>query len=210
MPDLARPRHGVQRLTVEQFELASHRVAGIFGVHRMGIGCIDPDQILFRPARPNRLRRQIQQRAQIFELRRLPRLVFAQPHQFEPIARHVAHAQNHLAADGAALRLQMAAAEADQILVKTLATLAQQGDMGRERLGLIGGQPGVEIQHPGRRRRSRRQGRVDQAHVALDLGFAPRAAPHHDELRLGGEKGARPLGLLAQIFGFGQQLRLAP
>ena len=202
---LARPRRRLARPAVEQFEAARHGVPRAFGVHRLGVGRIDPVERLIGTARPDRMVAQIEQAAQGFEPRRLRAMNLAQAHQFEAVAGNVAHPHDHPAADRPALGFEMAAVVADEILVEGLAPFAQMRDIGLQRLGLIGRQPGAEAEHAARRRRIDRQ-----THVALDLRLAARAGPDHDELGFRGEKGAGALDLLAQLLDFRGKLRLAP
>ena len=204
-PALPRPRGRLAGGRIEQFQFARHRVGGILGVHGAGIGFVDPVELLVGAARPHRMRGLVEQAAQVLELRQLLGLDLAQPHQLQPVAGDVAHAQHHAAADGAALGFEMAAALADQILAKALAALAQQGDIGLQRLSLVGGKPRAEAQHAARQR-----GVEHQAHVALDVRLAAGAAPDDDELRLGGEKGAAAFDLLPQLFDFAGEFGLAP
>ena len=94
---------------VEQLQLARHRVGGILGFHRAGVGGIHEDQPAIRVARPHRGGQRIEQRLHGLDVAHQPVVAGGQIHEFEFDAADVAQAQHRAPRHRAPVRFERAA-----------------------------------------------------------------------------------------------------
>ena len=189
-----RPAHLGALLGFEQFEIALDGVgdAGPFGGPH--IGRIGVAKIAFHalgPDRPGGGGGEVAQQLGLFLQRLVAEVGFG---QFAAQPAEFANPDNGLAADGAAHRLDRAAVRGREIEQKALAGLAQRVDRMVHLQRRFRRQPGSKGKDP-LRRTLRGVRRDQQRGVARDLRPVLAGSPGNQDLRLGEQQRAQPVGL---------------
>ena len=131
-------------VAVEQFERAGADLDGVLGLDGARIGGVRPGEPPVDIARPDGMGDRVEHGADRAELVQEFGMAFAQSHQLQAVARHVADAHHRAAGDGAPFDLEMAPARAGDRDRKTLAAFAQPLDRLIHLLREVRRQPGAK------------------------------------------------------------------
>ncbi len=194
---------GFARRPFEKLSSAQKSVGRVLGFDRTNIGGVDPDELAVGGTQPDGIGNGVEQSAQGVKLGDGAHKPLAQTHRFEAISGNIPDAHDRATADGAAVNLERAPAEALDRKAEAFAARPKPFDASLELLRRIRRQPGTKAEDAAGDRRVR-----DEAEIALDFGLAARAAPRDDDLRFGREKHLGAVELGPQIIELERECRL--
>ena len=199
-----RPGHLGALVVLEQFQVAIDGIREAAALGRPDIGRIGIAQIAFRalgPDRPGRRGGEVAQQLALVLQRPVAKVGFG---QFPAQPAKFANPHNGLAADGAAHRLDGAAVRGGKMQQETFAGFPQRIDGMVHLKRRLRRQPGSKGQNALRRTRLCVL-RDQQRDVAADLGPVVAGHPGDQDLGLGEQQRAQPVGLHLQVGNVGAQ-----
>ena len=189
---------------IEKLETVRDRIVRVARFDGARIGRVHPGQLAVAVAHPDGTRDGVEHAAQSVEFGLHFGMTFAQPDEFQAVARNVAQTHHGAPAHGPSVRFEMAAGLAQEREAEAFAAAAQPLDAMFEFLRRRGGEPRAEAENAARHRRI-----DDERKIALDFRLARRRCPGNDDLGLDGEEDIGAVETGAHLGEFGDQGVLA-